>query len=171
MDKFWSKVDKGSPSSCWPWVAATRRDGYGVFKMDGKLQAAHRVAYKLHYEVDPGSLYVCHACDNKKCCNPAHLWLGTAKDNSMDMAAKGRQGLHKEPWRASRGESHWTRKYPELRPVGSANGHSKVTEDDVREIRRAAAAGVSRKALEAKYGLSRSQVCVIVNRKQWSHIK
>lgn len=76
---------------CWQWTATTGREGYGVFTFRGKIQRAHRAVYELiNGPIGTSKLYVCHTCDNRGCCNPAHLWLGTVQDNLADMRNKGR---------------------------------------------------------------------------------
>lgn len=91
-ERFWAKVRKSE--GCWLWIGATRRDGYGHFKLNGKAVAAHRVAYELGNGPIPDGLYVCHRCDVRNCCRPSHLFLGTCADNLRDMVAKGRSKKH-----------------------------------------------------------------------------
>ena len=89
LERFRNKVSYGP--HCWNWKASTFNTGYGQFTTaDGKNRTAHRVAYEYAYGPIPDGLYVCHSCDNRKCVNPAHLWLGNAKANVTDMIDKGR---------------------------------------------------------------------------------
>lgn len=75
--------------SCWMWTGSINVYGYGNFSRDG-FKTAHRWSYFYHYKKHPGKLCVCHACDNRSCVNPKHLWLGTIQDNLLDQKNKGR---------------------------------------------------------------------------------
>ncbi len=90
--RFWSKINLGNADQCWLWNAglANKKTPYGRVRVGNSLQFAHRVAYTLINGDIPNGLYVCHACDIPRCCNPSHLFLGTPADNVHDMIAKGR---------------------------------------------------------------------------------
>lgn len=94
--RFWAKVEKGQ--ECWVWTGSTDAWGYGKINRgrqgEGNIKA-HRLSWQIHFG-DPGSLFVLHRCDNPPCVNPEHLFLGTAKDNAADMAAKGRHFRHRQ---------------------------------------------------------------------------
>lgn len=119
-ERFWSKVDRSrGPMGCWLWTASTGTWGYGRLgrRHDGRLRMfdAHRYAWMLTIG-DPGDLCVLHRCDVRACCNPAHLFLGTKKDNALDMHAKGRAVVS--------------------RVRGERNGNAKLVAADVEAVRR-----------------------------------
>lgn len=91
--RFWQKVDKRAANECWPWIGSRNIYGRGQIHVGGKLRPATRVSYVLHrQDIDPlivGS-HICHACDNPSCVNPAHLWQGSAGENTADMLRKNR---------------------------------------------------------------------------------
>lgn len=152
---FWSHVNKDGPTQphmdtpCWLWTAGLFQSGYGQFASGGPgLKRAHRVSWGLapgHQH--PGVLLVCHACDVRACVNPAHLFLGTHRDNATDRNTKGR-------------EAH---------QCGSLQGSAVLTEADVFEIRRIGRS-VPHHVLATRYGVRASTINRILLRKRWSHI-
>lgn len=92
--RFLTKVIQSG--SCWRWTGAksvgpSESKTRPMFKFRGTANNAARVSYVLFHETDPGSLLVCHECDNPMCVNPTHLFLGTHQDNVDDMVRKGRR--------------------------------------------------------------------------------
>jgi predicted transcriptional regulator len=163
-ERFWEKVDRTTtPDGCWPWLAG-KSAGYGSFRITEKLAVvASRFSWELINGPIPEGLFVCHRCDNPPCVNPAHLFLGDHKANANDMVSKGRGILP--------GQS-WFEMHPEAVPRGARNGQSKLTEDNVMEIRRRYAEdNVSMSKIGKEMGVSQSLVSSIVRGEKWAHIK
>lgn len=150
-DRFWEKVARDPDSECWPWTAATDIHGYGligVWSEHGRMSNRHasRVSYALNVGPVPDDLDVCHRCDNPPCVNPAHLFLGTRKQNMEDCRRKSRH-------------SHGVR-----RP------DAKLTPEKVREIRALRASGASLAALAADYGVVMQIISRVCLRDIWKHV-
>lgn len=146
QERFWLKVSKTGPDQCWNWKGSLKPRGYGALNAGRRGEGvlyAHRVSFQLHFGPIPECLSVLHKCDNRKCVNPSHLFLGTAKDNSRDMVAKNRE---------SSGERH---------------GGSKLKSPQVRQIRVLHAKGSTATDLGSKYGVHRVTITNIVKRKTW----
>lgn len=90
MKRFWNKVNIKGPDDCWEWIAGRNNTGYGSFTLNRTSTSSHRVAWLLTQTEIPEGMVVMHSCDNRLCCNPAHLSLGTQKQNMHDKLAKGR---------------------------------------------------------------------------------
>ena len=168
-DRFWAKVDKNGPTPehmpeigpCWVWKGRIVRGGYGALRVAGHHSYAHRAAYALQYAAIPVGMLVCHRCDNPSCVRGDHLFLGTHRDNTLDMFQKGRGAV---------GERHGSHTHPESRPVGSANGRSRLTEDDVRAIRQLCRAGYSQRVVARQFGVVHGAVRDIMSGRRWSYI-
>ena len=93
---FWEAVAIKGPDECWNWQGAVTSRGYGCVRVDNKTVGAHRRAYEVSKGPIADGMVICHQCDNKLCCNPAHLWLGTHLDNAMDYNDKGKRKLRAE---------------------------------------------------------------------------
>jgi len=92
-ERFWSKISK--TESCWSWTGTIMKHGYGMLSIGGKFRLAHRYSWELFNGHIPDGLYALHHCDNPLCVRPDHLFIGTQKDNIMDMMAKGRHRSQK----------------------------------------------------------------------------
>lgn len=146
-ERLWLLVDQsGGPDACWPWKGARNRQGYGRFAITSRKQgAAHRVALELFLgEPLPADLMACHRCDNPPCCNPSHLFVGSALANKADCVAKRRH---------AKGETHYK---------------SKLTAADAIFIREAS--GVTDTELADHFGVARSTIRAIRRRATWKHL-
>lgn len=100
--RFWSKVIKGAPDACWPWVGSVTPKGYGQIYWEKRYQGAHRVALYIAVGHPPkNSPYAMHSCDNPNCCNPKHLRWGSPQDNQRDCVIKRRKNARNIPRKIS----------------------------------------------------------------------
>lgn len=175
---FWDRVKFSQETgACWEWKGA-RIDNYGSVKFMGMSQRAHRVAYMITKGKIPDGMMVCHTCDNPPCCNPLHLWLGTAKMNCDDMHHKGRanpptgnrSGWVVCPEKMCYGDRSMARRYPELLKRGSQNGNHKLFEKDVTEIRRLVNSGHSKNSTAKKFGVTQKCIRMIMRGDTWKHL-
>ena len=157
--KFFANVDRSG--DCWLWTGKTDKDGYGLFYADGGDFRAHRAAYEIGHGVAPGDLCVCHRCDNPRCVNPDHMFLGTNAENTADRDAKGR---------TARGDRSGSRTCPESVPRGENCGTSKLTEGAVRSIRLALAAGTRQESLAQEFAVTQGAISRIALNKTWRHV-
>jgi hypothetical protein len=146
--RFLSKVKNTRTKGCWLWDGLTFWETGRARATFGKNSfAAARVAYVL-FKGPIGDKWVLHTCDNVLCVNPKHLFLGTAQDNTDDMIAKGRKFLTK----------------------GTTNGQCKLSDAQVRSIRKQHAKGVLQYKLAEKYGVCKQTISLIVRNLTWDHV-
>ncbi len=127
-ERFWSRVEK--TATCWNWTGGRTSNGYGTIRKGGRSERVSRVIWEWFNGPIPAGMLVCHHCDNRVCVNLEHLFLGTHKDNAMDMMKKGRHvpalgdrnGTHTHPECRPFGDRNGTRVHPETRPFGEKNG-------------------------------------------------
>lgn len=144
--RFWAKVDKSG--ECWTWTAYKLSTGYGRFGIGWTaVWQAHRYSALMHFGEIPAGALVLHTCDTPACVRPEHLYFGTNADNNRDMSDRERFN------------------YGVLR--GSNNQQSKLSAEQVLEIRRKCAGGQSRRSLGREYGVSHQTVSDIVARRLW----
>ncbi len=91
-ERFALRMVRAAPDACWPWLGRGKR--YGVFRAGGAVVRAHRVAWALAHDEEPGVEVVRHLCHNTRCVNPAHLVLGSQKENMRDRYEREREGKH-----------------------------------------------------------------------------
>lgn len=161
--RFRSKVKK--TESCWLWTHSVSVGGYGQIARGGshhKPIVANRASWILNRGPIPEGFWVLHDCpggDNPCCVNPDHLWLGTHEDNWKDALKKGAY---------EKGENKVPRKRPEKRPpVTSATFASKLSQQDVLEIRKLWENGNSQPAIGKQFGITQSHVSEIIHGKHW----
>lgn len=157
--RFWIKVDRsGGPDTCWIWTGAQRQAfGYGMFSIGRKSISTHRYSWLLHNGAIPDGLQVLHHCDNPRCVNPAHLFLGTQKDNVRDARDKGRLGQQVNPMCMAR--------------RGEINGKSKLNDSAVRLIRRMRQDGYKLREIADTIGISVPVVSAVATGRTWKHVK
>lgn len=155
--RFWSKIKFGEPNECWEWQRAINH-GYGHFntceKVNGKYVRtdAHRFMYFGVHQGADTNMYVLHECDNRKCCNPNHLWLGTCADNLADMRKKGRG-------------------YPLSHYHGAEAHGAKLTDALVRLIKIRLAYKQPIKKIAPLFGVTHGAISGIKTNRTWRHVR
>ncbi len=141
---FWSKVDC-SGDGCWEWQRGRMKAGYGETWHNKRVTYTHRLAWEYTNGPIPNGLKVLHSCDNRACCRPEHLFLGTDADNVRDMIAKGRN------------------------KQGEQAPNARLTEADVRFIRTNHPA-MSAHELAERFGVHHNHIHAIISRTWWKHV-
>lgn len=153
IDAFWKKVKKGADNECWMWLGATcgSNSKYGHALFGGTLKKAHRIAYEITFGEIPKGMLACHKCDNSLCVNPNHIFIGTYRDNILDMIKKGRQ--------------------VKATMRGEESPRCKITEAQVikaKFLRRTQ--GLMYKEIAKATGISRTNVSSILEGRSWRHV-
>lgn len=141
QQRFEDNVFYGSPCGCHYWIGTYGNHGYGCLS----TELAHRVSYELYKGPIPKSMVILHSCDNRKCVNPNHLFLGTNQDNVRDMVSKGRQAK------------------------GKLIPQSKLDESQVQQIRALLFKGVKQEEIARLFNVGQSNISYIKT-KTWKHI-
>lgn len=147
LEKIESRII--SKKGCWLTDLALSSNGYPHIWINGKTKLVSRVMYESYKGEIPDKMFVCHKCDNPKCVNPDHLFLGTHQDNMNDRNSKNRQSRQK----------------------GSQNAQSKLNEEQVLEIKRLLAeTNLTQKEIGEKYGVDHRTISLIKRGKNWTHV-
>lgn len=143
-NSFEKKVIK--KDGCWDWKGGTGPNGYIHIRYNQMKLMAHRASWLIYKGKIPPKMCVCHHCDNRRCTNPDHLFIGTAKENSNDRDKKLR-GLQ-----------------------GSRHHKAKLTENDVTEIKKRLACGITSYRIAKDFGVSDGSIWFIKHGITWRHI-
>jgi len=146
VERLLSRI-KVNAAGCFEWQGARISNGYGNIRFDGKPRLTHRVSYQVFRGPIPEGICVCHHCDNRKCINPAHLFLGTVADNMADAASKFRM------------------------PHGRGHRHAKLNESAVVEIVNRYVAGEDQSSIQDRFGISNHTLQMIVKKESWKHVE
>lgn len=148
--RFWWYVDIKSENECWNWTYTKNVAGYGIIRpfSGSPMRLAHRIVWKLTHGKLAKDICVLHKCDNRLCCNPKHLFLGTRADNVYDMIKKKRH-------------------IPPTHEFGEASANHKLTQEIVDNIRFYVRNGMKQKDVAIKFGLSKAHICRLVHGIRW----
>lgn len=148
-DRFNAKWKLNKVNGCWEWAGSLTTQGYGQIKIPKtrRQMPAHRLSYLLHRGMIPPDRYALHKCDNRKCVNPDHLFIGTKLDNARDMVSKNRHCF------------------------GERQGGHKLSEADARKILELIDAGMKQIRIAEMMGIGPMQVSRIKHGTRWSHLQ
>lgn len=144
VERFEEKFRKSD--GCWDWIASKGTFGHGKIFFRGRNIIASRASWILYRGEIPKGMCVCHKCDNPGCVNPEHLFLGTHAENMLDKTRKGRA------------------------PSGKAVKSSKLTDDDVLEIRRLYKNGASCGEIQKKFNVHKGTIWRAATNQSWKHL-
>lgn len=157
LDRFFKKIEK--TKSCWIWKGGLDKDGYGQFNFKenniNNHVRSHRFSYFLHKGEIPINMNILHKCDNPKCVNPDHLFIGTTQDNVNDRQRKGR--------------SYNGDNLLKIIKRGEENNMSKLKEKDIIEIRKLSAT-LKQNKIAKMFNVERHTIHKITSYKTWKHV-
>jgi hypothetical protein len=142
---FADRSVKNQETECLEWTLHLNQGGYGTMKHKQKFYMAHRAMWEFTNGPIPHGMVICHKCDNRKCINPDHLFIGTTQDNVDDKMSKGRF----------------------VKCPGEQCGTAKLTETQIAAIRMDTRA---QHRIAKDYGISQSNVCIIKQGDTWKHL-
>jgi len=147
---FESNLIKNESTGCLEWLGKLDPQGYGYSYINGKIERAHRVSWILYKGDIPKNMCICHKCDNRKCANIDHLFLGSRKENYDDMVKKGRRKNNS--------------------PLGEKHYRTKFKEEDINNIIKNYREGMKFSEIAKLYNCHRSTIYLIFKRKTWKHL-
>lgn len=146
LDELYSKAKENPETGCIEWQMSRSRDGYGQARYHGKQQGTHRIAYMIYHSTTlKSNEYICHTCDNRKCINVHHLFLGDALANNLDTIKKHRQVFH----------------------YGEDHKDAKLTNEKVLEMRKRNSRGESIRSLSREFGVAFETAREAIHGKTW----
>lgn len=146
-EKLANNLAKINDNGCINWTGRKTKWGYGTITISGKSRSAHRIAWEQAHGDIPNGLWVLHKCDNRLCCNPLHLFLGTVQDNVDDCCDKQRQ---------TRGTMH---------------GNHRLSDESVTLIRNKYATGkFTQVELAQEFGVLQTTISRVILRQSWKHV-
>lgn len=143
--EFIRLCEKNNETDCWNWTGSKCTKGYGMIFFRRRF-ASHRLSYLLFVGKIPDGMFVCHHCDNPSCVNPAHLFLGTAKDNIQDAIKKNRLC------------------------IGERNHMTVLSNKQVKQIFSLAQSGLSQTKIAEKFGVGQPHISKILNNKRRKYV-
>jgi hypothetical protein len=155
--EFWQRVDMAGVDECWEWEGRLS-NGYGNFQVENERYYAHRLAYRFAHGSEPNP-QANHHCDNRTCVNPRHIYSGTPAENMKDNYE--RNEAVREPMQ----------RYREDGQRGEGNSESKLTKDEVIEIKNRLSNGESINELEPDFAVSKSTLRDIREGRIWEHVE
>lgn len=151
-ERFWDKVNILGKNDCWEWKAFVHPSGYGMFAINRQMKLAHRISWEFTFGEIPNGMCVLHKCDNRKCENPYHLFLGTYLDNAQDRDNKGRAKIPCN--------------------IGERHGNSKLTNEKVIKARSLFSTGeYTYTDLAIRFDVARQTITKAIQGENWSHVK